>query len=89
MMYWRVAITVPDWVAVCFNAPVVETYREFDRYRHPGFGRLGPDLCKPDADLDECAARMVGIDARSTTLNDTTGRPQYLVDLGQPIAELI
>ena len=31
----------------------------------------------------------LGIDARSTTLNDTTGRPQYLVDLGQPIAELL
>jgi hypothetical protein len=31
----------------------------------------------------------LGIDARGTTLNDTTGRPQYLVDLGQPIAELI
>ena len=31
----------------------------------------------------------LGIDGRGTTLTDTTGRPQYLVDLGQPIAELI
>jgi len=31
----------------------------------------------------------LGIDARGTTLTDTTGRPQYLVDLGQPIAELL
>ncbi|MCB1277932.1 DUF1501 domain-containing protein [Prosthecobacter sp.] len=31
----------------------------------------------------------LGIDARGTTLTDTTGRPQYLVDLGQPIAEII
>ena len=30
----RVEIRVADWVAVCFNAPVVETYREFDRHRH-------------------------------------------------------
>lgn len=52
----RVAIEVPDWVAVCFNAPVVETYREFDRFRHPGFGRLGPDLCTaPDEQLLQCA----------------------------------
>jgi endonuclease-8 len=58
----RVAITVDEWVAVCFNAPVVETYREFDPYRHPGFGRLGPDLCQPSADLDECASRMHGYD---------------------------
>jgi hypothetical protein len=31
----------------------------------------------------------LGIDARATTVNDTTGRPQYLVDVGQPIAEII
>lgn len=55
----RVAIEVTDWVAVCFNAPVVETYRQFDRHRHPGFGRLGPDLCRTNADLDECIDRML------------------------------
>lgn len=51
----RVVIAVSDWIAVCFNAPVVETYRYFDRHRHPGFGPLGPDLCRDDADLDESA----------------------------------
>lgn len=55
----RVAIEVDDWVAVCFNAPVVETYRQFDRYRHPGFGRLGPDLCSNDVDLSECVNRIL------------------------------
>lgn len=55
----RVAIEVPGWVAVCFNAPTVETYREFDRFRHPGMGRLGPDLCTaPDEKLMECARRI-------------------------------
>jgi endonuclease-8 len=54
----RVLIEVSDWLAVCFNAPVVETYRHFDRSRHPGFGPLGPDLCKADADLDECINRL-------------------------------
>lgn len=56
----RVEIVVADWVAVCFNAPVVETFREFDRNRHPGLGRLGPDLCKADADLTEAADRLLG-----------------------------
>jgi endonuclease-8 len=46
-----VAIEVDDWVAVCFNAPTVETYRVPDKRRHPGMGRLGPDLCQPDTDL--------------------------------------
>lgn len=55
----RVEIAVRDWVAVCFNAPVVELYREFDRARHPGLGRLGPDLCRADADLDEAVDRLV------------------------------
>ncbi|MEO7397486.1 MAG: DNA-formamidopyrimidine glycosylase family protein [Ilumatobacteraceae bacterium] len=55
----RVSIEVRDWIAVCFSAPVVETYRQFDRYRHPGFGRLGPDLCRANADIDECIDRML------------------------------
>lgn len=55
----RVAVEVEDWVAVCFNAPVVDTYRQFDRHRHPGFGRLGPDLCQGNADLGECIDRLL------------------------------
>jgi uncharacterized protein (DUF1501 family) len=31
----------------------------------------------------------LGIDTRSVTLTDTTGRPQYLVDIGQPIREIL
>ena len=31
----------------------------------------------------------LGIDGRKTTVIDPTGRPQYLVDTGQPIRELI
>jgi endonuclease-8 len=48
----RAVIEVEDWVAVCFNAPDVEIYRTADRRRHPGMGRLGPDLCVADTDLD-------------------------------------
>jgi endonuclease-8 len=62
----RAAITVPGWVAVCFNAPEAETYREFDRYRHPGFGRSAPDLNRALATdergghpaVSECARRL-------------------------------
>jgi endonuclease VIII len=54
----RVTIEVPDWVAVCFNAPIVEIYRQADRRRHPGMGSLGPDLCRADADIGECVRRL-------------------------------
>jgi len=48
----RASIENDDWVAVCFNAPLVETYRLPDKRRHPGMGRLAPDLAKPAADLN-------------------------------------
>lgn len=55
----RVAIDVPGWVAVCFNAATLETYREFNPVRHPGLGRLAPDLSlATDAELAECIRRM-------------------------------
>ena len=55
----RVAVDVPGWVAVCFNAATIETYREFDPVRHPGFGRLAADLSTAtDAELAECVRRM-------------------------------
>ena len=54
----RVVIEVPGWQAVCFSAPVVETYRAGALSRHPVTGGLGPDLCKEDADVAECVSRM-------------------------------
>jgi endonuclease-8 len=54
----RVVIEVPGWQAVCFSAPVVETYRAGALTRHPVAGSLGPDLCKADADIADCVARM-------------------------------
>ena len=54
----RVVIEVPGWQAVCFSAPVVETYRAGALTRHPVAGSLGPDLCKEDADIADCVARM-------------------------------
>ena len=55
----RVVIETIEWVAVCFSAPVVETYRSDSFVRHPNFGRLGPDLCAVDYDVDECVRRMM------------------------------
>jgi endonuclease-8 len=54
----RVIVEVPDAVAVCFEAPVVELLRERDLARHPRLAALGPDLCSPTVDLGEVLARL-------------------------------
>lgn len=64
----RAIIETPEWIAVAFNAPIVETWREFDQNRHPRSGRLGPDLCDPASDLHECAARLFHYDRVESTI---------------------
>jgi endonuclease-8 len=54
----RVIIEVPGWQAVCFSAPVVRTYRAKEFLPNPRLANLGPDLCQPDADIDESLARI-------------------------------
>lgn len=65
-----VVIVVSDWIVVCFNAAIVETYRDFDPRRHPILGRRGPDLCRPEADLEECVERMMNYQERDTPISD-------------------
>jgi endonuclease-8 len=64
----RVAIEVPGWQAVCFSAPVVETYRALPFTHHPNLGPLGPDLCRTDADIEDCVERMGRFSAAETTV---------------------
>jgi endonuclease-8 len=63
-------IVVSDWIAVCFNSAVVETYKDFDPRRHPILGRRGPDLCRADADLEECVDRIINYQERDTPIAD-------------------
>jgi endonuclease VIII len=66
----RALVDVADWIAVCFDAPVVEIYRLRDRRRHPGMGALGPDLCQDDADIDECVDRMDALEDGDAPLHE-------------------
>lgn len=66
----RASIQTDDWVAVCFDAPLVETYRMPDRQRHPGRGRLGPDLCSPVADLAEAVELLLAHPSPDARLRD-------------------
>ena len=78
----RVAIEVADWVAVCFNAPVVETYRIPDKRRHPGMGRLGPDLCQPDTDLSVIVNLLLSFGDGAARLGDVLLDQRVLRGLG-------
>ena len=64
----RALIEVAGWQAVCFNAPVVETYRRPDPLRHPGLGGLGSDLARPDADLPRCVEQLRAYDDPDATV---------------------
>jgi endonuclease-8 len=44
--------------AVCADTPTVELLTDADLRRHPVLAHLGPDLCVPDADVDEAAGRF-------------------------------
>ena len=64
----RALVEVDGWRAVCFNAPVVETYRRPDARRHPGLRGVGPDLARPDADLDRCIELLRAYDDPDATV---------------------
>lgn len=63
----RAVIEVPDWVAVCFSAPVVRTWRDIEGQPNP-LSHLGPDLCLPDVDIDLIVQRAANIAESGTSI---------------------
>jgi len=51
-------IETKEAVAVCIDAPTVELIDTRALALHPGLARLGPDLARDAADLDEALARL-------------------------------
>ena len=64
----RVVVAVPGWTAVCFTAPTVRTWRGGET----GTGHLGPDLCRPDdeVDLDAVLERLAALGEPDTAVCD-------------------
>lgn len=54
----RVMLETPQSVAVCFDAPVVELFREQVEEAHPALAGLGPDLLSTDFDPEVAFRRM-------------------------------
>jgi len=66
----RAVVETDDgWCAVCFAAPVVETYRRGAAPPAP-LARLGPDLCEPEVDLDAVLARFAALAAADDEIGD-------------------
>jgi endonuclease-8 len=54
----RVVLETADFVAVCFDAPVVELLAAGGVERHEGLRRLGPDLLASEFDAGEARRRL-------------------------------
>lgn len=77
-----IIIGVEGWTAEGHGQAEVETYRVFDQSRHPRSGRLGPDLCRTDADVHECAARLSHYDRPDITIAEAILDPRVMVGVG-------
>jgi endonuclease-8 len=78
----RASIENDDWVAVCFNAPLVETYRRPDKRRHPGMGGVGPDLTRPDVDLAAIARLLLAYDDGGVRIGEVLLDQRVMFGLG-------
>jgi len=77
----RVELEVAEWVAVCFAAPVVRTWRTAATGGEP-LDRLGPDLCRSDADLDVALARMASIPEPTTAIDEVLLDQRVVAGIG-------
>ena len=71
---WRSAVTFLGTILVLVALAVLPLLT-------PPFVHAGTDLAG--------AAGALGIDPATTTLTDTTGRPQHLVDAGEVLREVL
>ena len=65
----RATIGVADWVAVCFAAPTVRTWRDIDGQPNP-LSHLGPDLCVGSPEIDVVVDRIANICEPQTSIAD-------------------
>ncbi|MEA3054907.1 MAG: endonuclease [Actinomycetota bacterium] len=63
----RALVEVDDWIAVCFAAPEVELV---DDDAAAATEHLGPDLCRPDADVERAAHLLVELSAPDREIGD-------------------
>lgn len=78
----RASIGTDAWVAVCFRAPNIETYRQSNPTRHPGHGRLGADLVSASAHLADIVDLLLSHPHPETRLRDVLVDQHVMQGLG-------
>lgn len=75
-----------DWVAVCFDAAEVETYRKEPIDRHPSRGRIGPDLSDPSVDRELAVEAILRYADPSTRIREALLDARVVRGLGNVYA---
>ncbi len=75
-------IEVPDAVAVCFDAPVVELLETRALAIHPVLTALGPDLLAPTPDLAAALERLRASERRETPVGEALLDQHVMAGLG-------
>lgn len=78
----RVVIEVPGWIAVCFGAVTVETYRAFDPRRHPQSGGVGGDIRDLRTDLGRVTDRLMSLPDADATIVEALMDQRVMTGLG-------
>jgi endonuclease VIII len=85
----RLVLEVPDSVAVCFDAPVVELFEQRAEHLHPSLSRLGPDLLRDDADLDEAVRRLRAPDRADSSIAEALLDQRALAGIGNEVKNAV
>lgn len=85
--YQQMSVSIENngWVVVCFNASEIETYRRPDKRRHPGSGRLGPDLAHADADLSFVVNLMLAYEDPTARVSDVLADQRVMSNVGNVV----
>jgi endonuclease VIII len=78
----RAIIEVQGWVAVCFGAVDIETYRAPDQHRHPQCGGVGPDIRSPRLDSVALVDRMIEYSDPNASVAEVLGDPRVVTGIG-------
>ena len=82
----NVTVETDDWVAVCYNASTVETFRTGVDSRHPSMGRVGPDITDIRSDLSSVVESMANYRDPAARVRDVLLDARVVRNVGNVVA---